>query len=125
MLRETVVAAETAWALGKADSNCAVLRVENGVKLASVSPSFWNDQMWDRTRRKWVPLAADPKLLRWAAGALAGYRDFTVTLPPDTPRPDSPWYRLGIRALENASHVRQIFHHFPQAQRGAAIQLPE
>lgn len=125
MLREAVTAAEAAWALGKADSNCAVLRVENCAKLASVSPDFWHDRMYDRMHRKWVPLAADPKIIRWAVGALAAYRDFSVTLPADGLRPDSPWYSLGIQSLESASQVLQLFHHFPKAELEAATRLAE
>jgi hypothetical protein len=124
MLREAVTALEAAWALGKTDSNCASLRVENCVKLASVEASYGQNRMFDIGHRQWVPLVADPKMIRLAMKAMTAYQEFSGTLGGDL-KPDSDWCYLGIRTLECASKVLQLFHSFPDSQLAAADELAE
>jgi hypothetical protein len=126
ILPEALAASDSAWALGRRDSNCAVMRVEFATKLAmTIPPSYGGKKMFDPVRRVYVPLAPDHARIGFAIRSLEAYQEFSDTLSASEPKQESEWCFLGVHALESASQVLQLFHFFPEAQPAVADKLAE
>ena len=143
MIPEAQAAAESAWALGKHDMDCASVRVKAYVE--QVPPGMENLQsatIWTSSGPRAVLNPTDlgrllaghsleldqapaPIGIDRALRALGLYYEFSRTLPPDEPKAASPWYRLGIEALIAGSHVLQHFYAVPQSQKPVADKLAE
>ena len=67
----------------------------------------------------------DAKNIDRAAHALQLYYAFSRTLPPDEPKADSAWYRLGVEDLTSASRVLQHFNFVPESQKTVGDKLAE
>lgn len=131
MLPETLAAADTAWALGRQDSTCAVMRVECASKLAiTIPPNYGGKRIYDPMSRSYVPLTADARLIGFARRSLSAFLEFSVTRQTNNDPVilwswSRSWHSFGEEALESASQVLQLFHHFPEAQPAVANQLGE
>jgi TolB-like protein len=60
-----------------------------------------------------------------AVEALTLYADFSQTLGPGEPKLGSPWYDLGVQALDETSRVLRDLHFVPEVQAGVADKLAE
>ncbi len=101
---EARAAAQSAWTLGKQDMECATVRVRTYAHDLQSGPHGLQPVH--------EMLAAGPQLkyLLQAREALTIYEAFCHTLPGSEPRPDSPWYKMGVQALEDASIVLRAYH---------------
>ena len=113
---EAQAAAESAWALGKHDVDCATLRV----RAYMISPDA-GEPVIDYPPRK----RPDPQTIAFALHALELYSEFSRNLPPDQTKVDSDWYRLGIEDLIVTSRVLQLFHWSPDYYQPVAEKLAE
>jgi hypothetical protein len=118
--------AESAWALGKRDMDCATLRV----KACLAPPTYDTRKRGSLTIRNLTPTRADAvrtppdaASADRAQRALELFLEYSRTLPPDTMKTDSPWYRLGVDDLTLASRWLQQFWLVPQAQQTARANL--
>ncbi len=154
MIREAQMASESAWALGKRDLECALVRVK--AYLAEVHPydgnvlkgirhrgearaiilTMMQNRKVERERSAVPPTGnkverasadnmPDAQGIDRAVHALGLYDDFSRTLPSDEPRTGSPWYLLGLDALEAATGVLQDFYAVPESQRAVSDKLAE
>jgi curli biogenesis system outer membrane secretion channel CsgG len=155
---EAQAAADSAWALGKHDMDCATVQVEayeipsdaigyQGSEYTNPSSTnqvvqtamedaapnrpwglTWKEQNWGGVKVvQYVSTGKfpDAKNIDRAAHALQLYYAFSRTLPPDEPKADSPWYRLGVEDLTSASRVLQHFNFVPESQRTVGDKLAE
>ena len=113
---EAQAAAESAWALGKSDADCAALRV----RAYMVSPDAGEPVIYYPPRKR-----PDPQNIAFALHALKLYSEFSRNLPPDQTKVDSDWYRLGLEDLIVASRVLQLFHWSPDYYQPVAEKLAE
>jgi TolB-like protein len=95
--------AEAAWALGKHDTDCMNLRVR------TFMPPPDSGVIYFPPREKPSPEKIDD-----AIQAARLYQEFSRNLPPDEPKPDSDWYKLGLENLTIATRVLQQFNWSPE-----------
>lgn len=155
---EAQAAADSAWALGKHDMDCATVQVEayeipsdaigyqgseytnpsstNQVVQTAMEDAVpnrpwgltWKEQNWGGVKVvQYVStgIFPDAKNIDRAAHALQLYYAFSRTLPPDEPKADSAWYRLGVEDLTSASRVLQHFNFVPESQKTVGDKLAE
>jgi len=154
MFMEAQAAADAAWALGKRDLDCALVRVKSyagvvppitgGYQVGSFeSQDFGSalefiERLLERypgrvgylRRGSKVDYASvgklpDPASIDRANVALMLYGDFAETLSANEPKMDSPWYLLGLETLEAASQVLEYFHFLPREVPPVAGKLAE
>ena len=88
----------------------------------------WKEQNWGGVKVvQYISTGKfpDAKNIDQAAHALQLYYAFSRTLPPDEPKADSAWYRLGIEDLTAASRVLQHFNFVPESQKTVGDKLAE
>ena len=106
--------AEAAWALGKHDADCMKLRVRT--YMPPPDPGI----IYFPPREK-----PDPDKIDDAIQAARLYQEFSRNLPPDEPKPDSAWYKLGLDNLAIATRVLQQFNWSPEFYEPVADKLAE
>src|ERR1035437_101872 len=106
--------AEAAWALGKHDADCMNLRVR------TFMPPPDSGVIYFPPREKPSPDKIDD-----AIQAVRLFQEFSRNLPPDQPKPDSDWYKLGLDNLTIAARVLQQFNWSPEFYIPAADKLAE
>ncbi|MDR3458258.1 MAG: hypothetical protein P4N60_12485 [Verrucomicrobiae bacterium] len=106
--------AEAAWALGKHDTDCMNLRVR------TFMPPPDSGVIYFPPREKPGPEKIDD-----AIQAARLYQEFSRNLPPDEPKPDSNWYKLGLENLTIATRVLQQFNWSPKFYEPVADKLAE
>ena len=113
---EAQAAAESAWALGKHDVSCATLRI----RAYMVSPDNGGQAVY------YPPIKRPPpQSINSALKALELYMQLSRNMPPDEPKVDSDWYRLGLDNLILASRVLQVFNWSPEYYQPFAENLAE
>jgi hypothetical protein len=135
---EAQMASESAWALGKRDLDCALVRIKSYVlAVPSVAAAgVTRYKHWKKVAELHLNERPDPKECAAALYALQCYDEFARSSPEGEPRilsrgkggndwHNSDWYQLGIDALEAVSGVLQHFNRFPEAQKPVADQLAE
>jgi hypothetical protein len=148
MVKEAQAAAESAWALGKRDLDCASVRMKSYLAGRDTNTfSFeWHTnavselnanayvERWYLADDKWAKYQSlnafarrlpDTNAVASCLRTLEFYYEFSQSLPPESPRPDSEWYRLGLEALDAASLTLQRFYFLPQWQAGVKDDLSE
>jgi TolB-like protein len=105
---------EAAWALGKHDEESMSLRVR------TFMPPPDGGVIYFPPRKKPHPEKIDDAL-----HALELYQIFSQNLPPDEPKLDSAWYRLGLDNLCIATRVLQQFNWSPEFYQPFADKLAE
>jgi len=113
---EAQTAAESAWALGRRDADSAMLRV----RAYMVSPDAGKTVIFYPPKER-----PDAQNIVSALRALAIYNESGRNLPPDEPKVDSDWYRLGLENLTVASRVLQVFNWSPNYYKPVAEKLTE
>jgi curli biogenesis system outer membrane secretion channel CsgG len=113
---EAQAAAESSWALGKHDVDCAMVRVQ----AYMVSPDAGESVIVYPPREP-----PDQQNIIFTLHALKLYDEFSRNLPFDEFKIDSPWYLLGLKDLTVASRVLQVFNWSPDYYRPAAEKLAE
>jgi Ca2+-binding EF-hand superfamily protein len=131
---EAQSAAESAWALGKMDLECALVRVNSYVQeipeLADPNVGRF-DLFHPQTAVRYVHIneTPDPRLCGVALNALERYHEFCRSSPDGQPKVekfrDSDWYRLGVEAVNGASRVLAHFCYVQSAQPAVADELAE
>ena len=106
--------AEAAWALGKHDADCMNLRVR------TFMPPPDSGVIYFPPREKPSPEKIDD-----AIQAARLFQDFSRNLPPDEPKPDSDWYKLGLENLTIATRVLQQFNWSPEFYEPVSDKLAE
>jgi hypothetical protein len=136
---EAQMAAESAWALGKKDLDCAVVRTRAYVvtlpRVTLPNVAFYVRGKMDT---HYVHVDEPPQAQNCDAAlyALRCYYDFCQTSPDGEPKilsrgagwndwHDSEWYRLGIETLEGASYVLQHFYFRPESQKPVGEKLSD
>ncbi|MEO7298748.1 MAG: hypothetical protein ABI042_09255, partial [Verrucomicrobiota bacterium] len=133
MLREAQAAADSSWALGKRDVDCASVRVESYLADFAVrSQTYLYEIVGDETgpvrkvsRTFTVIQPADPRRLETVLHGLNLYDQFLQTMPMDEPKLDSPWFQIGVSALESGSGVLQHFYFVPAERKANAEKLQD
>jgi hypothetical protein len=124
---EAQSAAESAWALGKQDLDCALLRINACVReIPEVNPP--NVRRFSQKQKvEFVSVEASPEPADAARAlrVLQLYEALSRTLPTDEPKFGSPFYLLGLDALEKATGVLRHFHFHPEAQNLAEDKLAD
>ena len=135
LLAEAQAAVDAAWALGKNDRPCAVLRITTCIrKVPAVVAANVNilSTGWRGFRFVHINDAPDPKDCDAALEALRHYEEFSRTmlagrkaanLQSNEFLPD--WYQLGINVLNSASGVLWHFSNFPGSQEPVREKLAE
>lgn len=113
---EAETAADSAWALGKRDMDCATLRV----RAYMITPDTGKPVIQYPFNGK-----PDPQTIALGRRALQIYFEYSRGLPADEPKVDSSWYQLGLQNLVSASRTLQIFHEKPEYYGPAAGPLAE
>ncbi|HTB83788.1 MAG TPA: hypothetical protein VK742_09055 [Candidatus Sulfotelmatobacter sp.] len=137
-LEESQMAADTAWALGKKDLDCALLRVRARIGQIPilVGPGV---RMSSNGRLVNIVHINDPPDVRYcdlASQALECFAAFSRISPDGEPKVltrgpgwndwhDSDWYQTGIDTVEAASHVLAEFNYSPESQKSAADKLAD
>jgi Ca2+-binding EF-hand superfamily protein len=145
ILRQAQAAAESAWALGKRDLDCALVRIkayaDEVPKLAPPNTVYYRDGLRDAHYVN-INEPPDPKDCDVALYALKCYYDFSRNSPDGEPRVlwketpqerglgwhdwhNSDWYKIGIDDLVVASRVLQHFYCVPESQKPVAAKLAE
>lgn len=135
---EAQAAIESAWALGKRDLDCALVRIKTYVSevpmVAAPNVAYFQDGK--RANYVHINETPDPKYCEAALYALKCYYEFSQTSPEGEPKilsrgkgwndwHNSDWYQLGIDDLVAASRVLQHFNYVPESQKPAAEKLAE
>ena len=113
---EAQAAAESAWALGKQDMDCATVRIQ----AYMISPDTGESVIYYPPQQP-----PDPQDILFILHALQLYNEFSHNLPSDEPKVDSSWYLLGLEDLTVASRVLQVFNWSPDFYKPAAEKLAE
>jgi len=139
MYPEAQAAAESAWALGKRDLECALVRIRAYVdEVPGILPTNVMRFHAGKPDLRYVRIA-EPLNSRFCDNALCAlqyYYEFCRTYPEGmrmtiTPGPDthtgsySDWYRLGLDVLEAATRILQYYYFRPDARAQVADKLPE
>jgi hypothetical protein len=141
MLAEAQMAVDSAWALGKKDRPCAVLRIStclNQMPTVVAANVGFMSTGWRGFRFVHINDTPDPKDCDTALAALQHYEEFSRTwleecqatnLQSNQFQPDwrqlVDWYRLGMEVLDKASGVLWHFSNFPGAQEPVREKLAE
>ena len=136
---EAQAAAESAWALGKRDLDCALMRVNSYVseipQMAAPNVRHYRGGKKD-TRYANINEPPDPRRCDLALYALKCYYEFSRSSPEGEPKVlwrgpgfsdwhNSSWYQSGIDALVAASGVLQHYNFVPESQKPVADKLAE
>jgi Ca2+-binding EF-hand superfamily protein len=113
---EAQAAAESAWALGRRDANSAMLRV----RTYMISPDAGKTAIFYPPKER-----PDAQNIGSALQALEIYNESIRNLPPNEPKVDSDWYRLGLDNLTVASRVLQVFNWSPDYYEPVSEKLAE
>jgi Ca2+-binding EF-hand superfamily protein len=111
---EAQAAADSAWALGRRDDTAAMLRV----RAYMVSPDAGKTVIYYPPKER-----PDSQNIDFALRALEIYNESSRNLPPEEPKVDSDWYRLGLENLTVASRVLQVFLWSPEFYQPVAEKL--
>lgn len=136
---EAQTAAESAWALGKRDSDCGLLRVQSyAYEIPAIFPSGSFRYDPNRPQQKYGHLdeALDPKFCDTASYGLTCYYECLRSYPDGEPKiltrgkgwndwHDSPWYLTGIESLNAASGILQYYNYLPSRQTAMAEKLSD
>lgn len=114
--KEAQQAVESAWALGRRDSETAILRVHTYMVSADTGKMV----VYYPPKEK-----PDPQTITSTLHALDIYNESSRNLPPDEPKVNSEWYKLGVDNLIVASRVLQVFRYSPEFYEPVAGQLSE
>ncbi|MEI6074388.1 MAG: hypothetical protein WCS94_02365 [Verrucomicrobiota bacterium] len=137
VLEEAQSAVESAWALGKTDQECAVLRIrvymEQLPEVMLFPDPLYKSVIWrGRHRLADVKDAPDPKNCDIALVALRYYEESCRAVLAglqrsnlETNQFEPEWYRLGIEVLNASSGVLWNFHQFPELQEPVRKKLAE
>jgi len=106
--------AAAAWALGKHDVDAITLRVR------TFMPPPDSGVIYFPPREK-----PAPEKINDALHALQLYQMFSQNLPPDEPKLDSDWYKLGLDNLTIATRVLQQFNWSPEFYTSVSDKLGE
>jgi Ca2+-binding EF-hand superfamily protein len=116
VFEEAQAAADSAWALGRRDQDCAMLRV----RTYMVSPD---------AGLKWIVYPPTecpaPGNITAVIHAFEIYNDSSRALPAGEPKPDSDWYHLGIDNLTVAARLLQVFNWSPDFYQPVSDRLAE
>ena len=148
---EAQAAADSAWALGKKDLACDLVRIRAYISQVPevVAPNLYYYQNQDDYRNQkmdphyvHINEPPDPKYCDIASYALNCYYEFSRVSPDGEPRVlwketaqarglgwhdwhISDWYQLGIDSLTAASRVLQHFNYHPESQKPVADKLAD
>jgi len=125
LISEAHMAADSAWALGKHDLDCALVRVRSCLSEVPVVIGIYDGL-------DGIPLNSTD--IDRSARALEEYQDFSGSLLQNEPKPLSPgtrtnnpanaeWYKLGMDDLVAASKILQAFYFHPESQLPVADEL--
>jgi len=128
--------ADAAWALGKRDLHCALLRVRAQAAQIPIVLESGSAQYEHGRPANFVNIYQAPnrQFCVIAQQALECYEEFCRLSPEGEPKVlwrgagwsdwhSSDWYQAGIEALDAASRVLQHFNYSPAARQGAAGEL--
>ncbi len=115
---EAQAASESAWAMGKRDLECAMVRIDAYARDIPIidPPNIQQINLKKRITFVSVTNPPDPENADRALHLLQLYREFGQSLPPDEPKFNSASYYLGLDVLEKASGILRQFHFHPEAQ---------
>lgn len=135
VLAEAQAAVESAWALGKKDPECAVLRITTYMdQLPEVLPLDIDSKSTDRRGYRFVRLKdyPDRENCDLALAALLHYEESCRDLLSGRQRTslqtnqfEPEWYRLGIKVLNASSGVLWHFHQYPELQEPVREKLSD
>lgn len=132
---EAEAAADSAWALGRRDLDCHLVRTR---AYLSHVPVVMPHQVPYRKKLDFVHMAKapDPEHLEAALRGLRSYEEFSRTWPDLAARllqlgtgpadwHNSDWHQLGLEALIAASQILLHFNSRPESQEAVADRLAE
>lgn len=135
VLAEAQAAVESAWALGKTDQECAVLRINIYTEqLPEVLPPNVRVESTGRRGYRFVNITDYPNRENCdiALAALRYYEESCRALLAGRQRSnfqtnqfEPEWYRLGIEVLNASSGVLWHFHQYPELQEPVREKLAE
>ena len=127
LLTQAQNAADSAWALGKRDLDCAMVRVGSYAgTIPEVDPA--NLRHIDLNQKVIYVSVADrpnPAEIDQALHLLRMYEEFSQTLPLIEPQQDWPYYVLGLDALQKATGVLRHFYFHPESQADVSEKLAD
>ncbi len=136
--QQAQTAADAAWALGKRDLDCAVMRVRTRTSQVPLvlSPGSGAYKFGRRVNFVNIDEPPDVRFCDIAGQALECYAEFCRISPDGEPKVltrgpgwndwhNSEWYQSGIEALEASSRVLQHFNFSSASQKVAADKLAE
>ena len=106
--------AEAAWALGKQDADCMNLRVRTFMPPPDPGVIYYPPREKPSTEK-----------IDDAIQAARLFQEFSQNVPPDEPKPGSPWYKLGLDNLTIATRVLQQFNWSPEFYKPVSDKLAE
>ncbi len=122
-------ASDSAWALGKQDMDCALVRLTAYIRpIPAIDPQWGARHIVSLAHPQPVIIETnrpDPAEIDQILRVLELYEQFGRTLSTNEPQQDSPYYITGLLALEKATGILRHFYVHPESQAEVSEKLAD